>query len=174
MFCPSAGLSLQIQHASLYSLLSLPFRIFISFVYHNVVYHLISPSAANFLHVCHSFQSILQQAVPSQPVAQPIYFPLLYQFQHYSSFSHSFQHNCIFILSVHFTRSVLLRIHISNASRCFCSFSRSVQVSAPYNATLHAKQFTSLFLSSFSKLPQKTLLFLLKTSFVIAILCFTS
>ena len=79
-----------------------------------------------------------------------------------------------FILSVHFTRSILLHTHISNASSCFCSFRRSVQVSAPYNTTLHTKHFNSLFHSSFSKGPQKMLLFLLKSSFAIAILCFTS
>ena len=56
----------------------------------------------------------------------------------------------------------------------FCSFRRSVQVSAPYNASLHTKHFGSLFLTSFSKVPQKMLLFLLKGSFAIAILCFTS
>ena len=52
---------------------------------------------------------------------------------------------------------------------CFCSFRRRVQVSAPYNATLHAKHFTSLFLISFSMGPQKMLLFLLKAYFAIAI-----
>ena len=55
----------------------------------------------------------------------------------------------------------------------FCSFRRTVQDSAPYNATLHTKHFTSLFLCYSSKDPQKMLLFLLKGSFAIAILCFT-
>ena len=54
-----------------------------------------------------------------------------------------------FILSVHFTRFMLLHIHILNASCCFCSFRRSVQVSVPYNATLHTKLFTILCLSFF-------------------------
>ena len=40
----------------------------------------------------------------------------------------------------------------------------SVQVSAQYNATLHTKHITSLFLS-FSKGPQKMLFFLLKAIF---------
>ena len=79
-----------------------------------------------------------------------------------------------FILSVHFTRSILLHIHISNASSHFCSFRRSIQISASYNAPLHTKHFTSLFRSSFSKGPQKMLLFLLKASFAIANLCFSS
>ena len=35
---------------------------------------------------------------------------------------------------------------ISNACSRFCSFRRRVQVSAPYNATLHTKHFTSLYL----------------------------
>ena len=68
-----AGLSLQTQHSPFYRLLSLPFRIFIQSIYRNVVYHLI-PSVSNFLPVCHSFQTILQQAVLSQPVSQPINF----------------------------------------------------------------------------------------------------
>ena len=36
VFCPRAGLSLQTQHSPLNSLLSLAFRIFIQFIYHNV------------------------------------------------------------------------------------------------------------------------------------------
>ena len=39
VFCLRAGLSLQTQHFPLYPLLSLPFRIFIQSIYHNVVYH---------------------------------------------------------------------------------------------------------------------------------------
>ena len=74
--------------------------------------------------------------------------------------------------SVHFTRSIFLHTHISNYSSHFCSFRRSVQVSATYNATLHTKHFTSLFRSSFPKDQQKMLLFLLRDSFAIAILCF--
>ena len=73
-----------------------------------------------------------------------------------------------FILSVHFTCSILLHIHISNALGRFWSFCHSVQVSAPYNATPH----NSLFLSSFFKGPQKMLFFLLKASFAIAILLY--
>ena len=76
------------------------------------------------------------------------------------------------ILSVHFTSSILLHNHNSNSSSSFCSFRRNAKVSAPYNATLHTKHFTSLVLSSFSKGPQKKLLFLLIATF--AILCFTS
>ena len=74
VFCPRAGLSLQTQHSPLYPLLSPPFRIFIQSIYHNVVYHLISSAASNFLPICHTFQSILQQAFPSQPVSQLISF----------------------------------------------------------------------------------------------------
>ena len=36
VFCPRAGLSMQTQHSPLYPLLSLPFRIFIQSIYHNV------------------------------------------------------------------------------------------------------------------------------------------
>ena len=76
--------------------------------------------------------------------------------------------------SVHFTCSILLHIHISNASSRFLLIRWCVQVSAPYYTTLHSNHFTSLLLSYFSKGPQKVLLFLLKASFAIAILCFTS
>ncbi|KAJ4440997.1 hypothetical protein ANN_10846 [Periplaneta americana] len=55
------------------------------------------------------------------------------------------------ILPVHFTRSILRHIHISNASIRFSSLRRNVHVPSPYNATLHTKHFTSLFLSSFSR-----------------------
>ena len=55
----------------------------------------------------------------------------------------------------------LLHTHISNASSRFCSFRRSVQVSALYNTVLHTKHFTSLFLSSFQG-SEKMLLFPLK------------
>ena len=55
VFCPRAGLSLQTHHSPLYPLLSLPFRIYISSIYHNVFYHMISSSASNFLPVYHSF-----------------------------------------------------------------------------------------------------------------------
>ena len=79
-----------------------------------------------------------------------------------------------FIFSVHFTCSLLLHIHSSNASSRFCTFRRSAQVSAPYNATLHTKHYTSLFLRSFLNSLQKMLLFLLKAYFHIAIVCFTS
>ena len=55
VFFPRAGLLLQTQHSPLYLLLSLPFRICIQSIYHDVVYHLISSSAANLLPVYHSF-----------------------------------------------------------------------------------------------------------------------
>ena len=54
VFFPRAGLSLQTQHSPLYPLLSLPFRIFIQSIYHNVVYHL-SSSTSNFLPIYHIF-----------------------------------------------------------------------------------------------------------------------
>ena len=54
----------------------------------------------------------------------------------------------LFLVQLHFL-FCLLHIHISNVFSQFCSFRCSVQVSAPYNATLHTKHFTSLFRSSF-------------------------
>ena len=55
-------------------------------------------------------------------------------------------------------------------------FAHSIIVSKSLHHTmpLHTKHLTSLFLSSFSKDLQKMLLFLLKASFAIAILCLTS
>ena len=77
VFCPRAGLSLQTKNSPLHPLLSLPFRIFIQSIYHNVVYHLISSSASNLLPIYQTFQSILQQAVPSQPVSSQFIFLFL-------------------------------------------------------------------------------------------------
>ena len=106
-------------------------------------------------------------------MAQPISFPLLYSSSIILPSPTLSSTTIFFILSVHFICSISFHIHILNASSHFCSFHRSVQISAPYNATLHTKHFNSLFLSSFSKGPQKMLLFLLKASFAITILCFT-
>ena len=176
MFCPRAGLSLQTQHSALYPLLSLPFRIFIQSIYHNVAYHLISSSAANFLPVYHSSSLEHPSTYSSFLASGPAnYFPSFFISSSITLPSPTLSSTAaFFILSLHFTRSILFHTHISNASSCFCSFRRSVQVSAPYNTALHTKHFTSLFRNSFSKGLQKMLLFLLKASFVIAILCFTS
>ena len=57
--------SLQTQHSPFYPLLSLPFRICIQSIYHNVVYLLISSSAANFFLFPFSRQFLLSQR-PSQ------------------------------------------------------------------------------------------------------------
>ena len=74
----------------------------------------------------------------------------------------------LFCLSIYMLHS--FPYHISYASSRFCSF----RSSATYNATFHTTLFTGLFLCSFSKVPQKMLLFLLEVYFAIAILCFTS
>ena len=174
VFYPRLGLSLQTLHSPLYSLLSLPFRIWIQSIYHDVVYHLkifFCRELSSRLPFLLEHPSAGSYFLLSGPAS---FFSSSLQFEHYTAFSHSFQHNCVFILSIHFTRTILLHIHISNASSRFCSFRRSVQVPAPYNATLRTKHYTSLFLSSVSKSPQKILLFLLKTFFAIVILCFTS
>ena len=55
VFCPRAGLSLQTQHSPIYPFFSLSFHMFIQFIYHNVVYCLISSSASNFLPIYHTF-----------------------------------------------------------------------------------------------------------------------
>ena len=136
VFCPRACHLLQTQHSPLYSILSLPFRTFIQPIYHNVVYHPKSSSALNFLPIYHSFSSILQHAVAFKPVTQSIYFPLLYQFQHYSSFSHSFQHNCFFYFVCPF-----YTLHPSPYPhlKCLQFFSHSVIVSRSlHHTTLHS------------------------------------
>ena len=126
VFSPRAGLSLQTQHSPFYPLLSLPFCICIQSIYHNVVNHLISSSSTNLLPVyLPSRASFSRQVLLS---SGPVNF-----------FSSSFSSSTIafFILSVYFTRSILLHMHIPNAFSRFCSFRHSVLVSAPYNATLH-------------------------------------
>ena len=65
LFCPRAGLSLQTQHSPFYPLLSLPFRIFMQSIYHNIVYHLISSSASNFLPISGLFHTYFMSC-PSQ------------------------------------------------------------------------------------------------------------
>ena len=171
VLCSRSGLSLLTQHFPLYPLLSLPFSIFIQSIYYNVI-----PSFAENVHyrlqflVEHpsagsSFSTSDQANFFSSSLSVPALFFLLPLFLTKLHF---------FVLSVHFTRSIFLHTHISNVSSRFCAFRRSFQVSVPNTPTLHAKHFTSLFLSSFSKGPQKMVLFLLKASFAIAILCFTS
>ena len=49
VFCPKVGIPLQTQHYPLYSLLSLPVRICIQSISHDLLYYLISSSAANLL-----------------------------------------------------------------------------------------------------------------------------
>ena len=126
------------------------FRIIIQFIYHNVVNHLISSSAANFLpHL--PFLLEHPSAGSSFLVSGPANFfsPSLSVFSIILPSPTLSSTTEFFILSVHFTHSILLHIHISNASSRFCLFRRSIQVSAPCNATLHTKNFSILFLSSF-------------------------
>ena len=119
---PRADLSLQTQHTLLYPLLSLPFRILIQSIYHNAVYHLIS-SASNFLPVYHSFlravlsRQFLLSQWPSQFLSLVFISSSIILLSPTLSSTSAF-----FILSVHFTRSILLHTHISNASSYFCSF----------------------------------------------------
>ena len=107
MFCPMAILSLQTQNFPLYPLLSLPFRYCIQSIFHNVIiWYLLLP------------RTFFPFTDPSRASLAG------------SSFLASGPVN-FFILSVHFIRSIFLHIHTSNASSRFCSFRRSVQVSAP-------------------------------------------
>ena len=67
--------------------------------------------------------------------------------------------------SVQLIFSILLQHNISKLSRCFWSTARSVQVSAPYKATLQMQHFTGFFLSFKANVLVKILIinFLLTT-----------
>ena len=54
VFCSRAGLSLQTQHSPFYPFLSLPFRICIQYIIHDVVNYLSPSSASNFLPIYHT------------------------------------------------------------------------------------------------------------------------
>ena len=166
VFCPRAGLSLQIQHSPLYPLLSLPFRIFIQSIYHNVVYHLTPSSALNFLpFTSPSRTSFSRQYFLSQGPSQ---FLFLFISSNIILPSPNLSSTIAFVIFVHFTRSILIYIHISNASSSYCSFRHSVKVSAPYNATLHTKHFNSLFLYQG---PAENASFLVKNFFCHCTIC---
>ena len=142
VFCPRPGLSLQTQDSPLYPLLSLPFRSYIQTIYHDDVYHLIYFSDANLLPLLlHAWRtSFSRQVLLSQWPSQFLFlffmsFSIILPSPTLSSTTAFF----IFFLSI--SRSILLHIHISNASSCFCSFRRSVQVSAQYNATLSYRKW---------------------------------
>ena len=138
VFCPRIGL------------LSLPFRISIQSIYHKVVYHVIS-SAANFLpFTIPSRASFSRQLLFSQWPSQFLFLFFIISSIILSSPTLS-NTTAFFILSVYFTCSILLHIRVRIASSRFCSLRRIVQVSALYNATIHAKHFTSLLLSSFPR-----------------------
>ena len=166
VFCPRAGLSLQTQHAPVY--LFSPFLFVPSYspfiIMLSIIWYLLLLPRTFFPFTITSRASFSRQFLLSQYPSQFIFLFLI---------SSSiilppplFQAKLYFLFFLH--------THISNASSCFCSFRLSVQVSAPYNTTLHTKHFTNLFRSSFPKSLQKMLLFLLKASFAIAILYFTS
>ena len=124
------------------------------------------------------FQFTIPSAGSSFLASGPVNFffffsPLHYQFQHYSPSITLCSTTAFFILPVHFTHSILLYIHISNASSNFCSSHPNVK--SLHHIMLHSIQSTSLACSLvLIPSPQKMLLFLLKASFAIAILCFTS
>ena len=170
VFCPRAGLWLHTHHSPLYPLLCLPSRICIQSIYYDVVYHLISTSAANLLPVYHSVLEL--------PSAGS-YFWASGPANFFSSFLSViallfllllFPAQLKFLFFCPFYTLHFLHIHISNASS---RFSHSVLMSTLYHITLHSTQSTSLAssLGLFSKGPQKMILFLLKA---IAILCFSS
>ena len=131
VYCPRTGLALQTPYSSLHPLLDLLFRICIQFIYHDIVYHPIfycyEPSfRLPFLQEHSSAGSFFLANGPanffssSLSVSALFFFLLLVLTQ----------------LHILFCLSILLYNHISNDSYRFCSFRRSIQVAAPYNATI--------------------------------------
>ena len=151
LFGPRAGLSLQTQHFPLYPLSAFlfvsaysPFTMMLSIISHFLLPQTFFPFTIPYR------ASFSRQFLLSQWPSQFIF--LFFISCSIILTSPTLSSTTAFsILSVHFTRSILL--HFFNASNRFYSFRRSVQVSAPHNATLHTKHFTSLILSSFSKGP---------------------
>ena len=106
-------------------------------IYHDVVYRLISSSAANFPLVYHfllehpSADNSFLASSPANFFSSSLSLPaLFFLLPLYLAELH------FFIFSVHFTCSILLHIHISNVSRRFCSF-RVVSKSL-HSITLHS------------------------------------
>ena len=156
MFCPRAGLSLKTQHSSLY--LSSQS----SFSYLHTV-HLSCCCLTSDIFFCRESSSHLPFLLEDRFSRQ------FFLSQWPNQFIFLFFISCsiilpspilsnttaVFILSVHFTRSILLLIHISNDSSRFHSF-RLVSKSL-HHITLHSTQSTSLasFLVLFPRARRK-------------------
>src|SRR4029077_7992505 len=80
----------------------------------------------------------------------------------------------LYSFSCQLTCSILLHAHISKAFHLSTTSFFIVHVSQPYNATGHTNVLTILFFKSFFRPCVKSSFDLLKDSFAIAILAFTS
>ena len=164
MFCPGAGLSLQIQHSPLYPLISLPFHICLQSIYHDVVYDLISSSAVKHPSAGSFFLASGPVNFFSSSLPVPALFFLLPVFPAQLDFS---------FLFIHFT--FYPSFSISTSQMLPGVYAHSVVVSKSlHHRTLRSTQSTSLDSSLvLFQGPAENGSYLLKTSFAIAILCFT-
>ena len=142
VFCPRAGLSQQTQDSPLYPLLSLSFRIFIQSIYHNIFYHLTSSSVANFFPFTFPCRaSFSRQLILSQRPSQFLFLFFMSSSIILRSPTLS-STTAFFILSDHFTRSILLH---STSLILPVVYAHSVVVSKSLHlTTLHSTQSTSL------------------------------
>ena len=111
VFCSRIGFSLQTEPSPLYPLLSLPFRISIQSIYYEVVYYLIS-FVTNFLpFTIPSRASFSRQFLLGQRHSQFLFFFFISSSIILPSLTLS-RTTAYFILSVHFTCSILLHIRV--------------------------------------------------------------
>ena len=123
LFCPRAGLSLQTQHSTLFSAFLFvsaysPFVMMLS-----IIWYFLLPRTF-FTFTISSRSSFSMQFLLNQ---RPSRFLFLFFISSSVLPSPTLSSTtAIYILSAHFTRSILLHIHIANASSRFCLFRRSV------------------------------------------------
>ena len=150
MFCPKAGLSLKTQHSPHYLLLSLPFRICIQSIYHDVrlssdIFFCFEPSShLPFLLEHPSAGSSFLTSGPVNFFSSSLSVPALF-------FLHP-----LFLAQLHFLFCLsILRapsFSISTSQTLLVVFAHSVEVSKSlHNATLHTKHFTSFVLILFPR-----------------------
>src|SRR4029077_15739984 len=107
-------------------------------------------------------------------MSYPVPFPLHYCLHQTSFFPDRGQHFYIRLLSCQLTFSILVHTHISKAFSLSTTSLFIVHVSQPYNATDHTNVLTIRFFKSLFKPFVKSSFELLKATFAIAILAFTS
>ena len=142
MFCPRAGLSLQTQDSPLYPILSLPFRIFIQSIYHNVsiIWYLLLPRA--FFAFTNPYRaSFSRQFLLSQWPSQFLFFFFISSSIILPSPTLSGTTTFLFSLSILHAPS----FSISTSQTLPDIFAHSVVVSKSLNhTTLHSTQSTTL------------------------------